>query len=124
VVIIGQGEPERAGAYARRYELPDCAILCDPDYEAYQAYGLPEFAVEQVLFDAPESMWRPDAENGRWFQEKRREMGRPLVDNPWQAPGEFVVDRTGLVRIVHRYNHCEDFPDPRVFTTAARLLSS
>jgi hypothetical protein len=34
---------------------------------------------------------------------------------------EFVVDTSGLVKVAYLYNYCEDFPDPRLFTTAARL---
>jgi hypothetical protein len=34
---------------------------------------------------------------------------------------EFVVDTSGLVKVAYLYNYCGDYPDPRVFTTAARL---
>jgi hypothetical protein len=29
-----------------------------------------------------------------------------------------------VVRVSYLYNYCEDFPDPRVFTTAARLATT
>ncbi len=119
-VIIGQGEPERASAYKDEYTIP-CPILCDPDHIAYGAYGLAHFGLEQVLYDAPEDMWGHSTETGIGFQEARRKMGRPLVDDPWMAPGEFLVDRTGTIRASYTYQYCEDFPDPRIFTTAARL---
>ena len=48
-------------------------------------------------------------------------VSRPLVDDPWMQSGEFVVDSSGMIRIAYLYNYCEDFPDPRVFATAARL---
>jgi hypothetical protein len=35
--------------------------------------------------------------------------------------GEFVVGSDGIIRVAYPYNYCEDFPDPRIFTTAARL---
>ena len=47
-------------------------------------------------------------------------MGRPLVDNSWLLPGEFVIDTSGIVQLAYRYNYCEDFPDYRVLTTAIR----
>lgn len=121
-VVIGQGEPERAAAYRDEYDIP-CPILCDPDHTAYGEYGLAHFGIEQVLYDAPEEMWEHTMDVGIGFQEARREMGRPLVDDPWMAPGEFLVDRTGTIRVSYAYQYCEDFPDPRVFTTAARLPS-
>jgi peroxiredoxin len=95
VVVIGQGEPERSAAYAERYELP-CEVLCDPDYRAYEAYGLVEGQPSQILFDAPEEFWAHERELGAEFQRQRREQGRPPVDNPWLFPGEFIVDRSGI----------------------------
>lgn len=41
----------------------------------------------------------------------RRAGGRPLVDSPWQRPGEFVIDTDGVLRLTHRYQYCEDYPD-------------
>jgi peroxiredoxin len=120
VVIIGQGEPQRASAYAKKYSLPKIPILCDTMQRVYQAYGLVEGKPSQVLFDAPEAFLDRDPEAGRQLAQERRERGRPLVDNGWLLPGEFVVDRAGVVRLAYRYNYCEDFPDPRVLTTAIR----
>jgi hypothetical protein len=39
-------------------------------------------------------------------------------------PGEFVVDRGGIIRLAYRYQYCEDFPDPRVLTTALHLAKT
>jgi peroxiredoxin len=119
-VIIGQGEPERAAAYREKYGIT-CPILCDPEFAAYSAYGLAHFGVEQVLYDAPEETWGHSMEIGIDFQEARRAMNRPLVDDPWMSPGEFLVDRSGTIRVSYTYQYCEDFPDPRVFLTAAKI---
>jgi peroxiredoxin len=120
VVIIGQGEPERAAAYAEKYELPSLPILCDPDHQAYTAYGLLEGKAPQILFDASESLLDCDLEAGRELAQARREAGRPLVDNSWLLPGEFVIDSSGVVVFAYRYNYCEDFPDHRVHLAAIR----
>ena len=45
----------------------------------------------------------------------------PPVDDPWRAVAEYVVGTNGLVRLAYVYQYCEDFPDPRVLTTAARM---
>ena len=63
-VIIGQGEPERAAAYAEKYELPPISILCDPDYAVYEAYGLVEGKTSQIMFDASEEFLDRDYEAG------------------------------------------------------------
>jgi peroxiredoxin len=119
-VIIAQGEPARAAAYRDEHALP-CTILCDPDHVAYRAYGLGQWSVERVLFDAPTEYWDHPHDLGRGFQDARRTAGRPPVDDPWRAVAEFVVGTNGLVHLPYTYQYCEDFPDPRVLTAAARL---
>ena len=120
VLIIGQGEPERAAAYAKKYELPELPILCDPDFAAYEEYGLVEGKPSQILFDAPDKFLDRDLEAGLNLVEERQKLGRPLVDNSWMLPGEFVIDQQGIVRLAYRYNYCEDFPDVRVLLAAIR----
>ena len=119
VAIIGQGEPARSAVYASKYTLP-CLVLCDPDLDAYDAYGLLEGKPSQVMFDASEELLNCDYEAGVALAEKRRELGRPLVDNPWLLPAEFVVDRTGKIRLAYRYQYCEDFPNPLVHIAAIK----
>lgn len=120
VVVIGQGEPERTAAYALKYELPPLPLLCDPNYEVYTAYGLVEGKPSQLLFDAPDEYQDLDHDAGMSLAESRRADGRPLVDNSWLLPGEFVVDQKGEIRLAYRYNYCEDFPDHRVLLAAIR----
>jgi hypothetical protein len=55
------------------------------------------------------------------LRDVRRASGRPLVDDPWQATAEFVVQPDGIVRLAYLYQYCDDFPDPRLFTMAARV---
>ena len=119
-VIITQGEPARAAAYREQHGLP-CPVLCDPNHEAYSAYGIGQWGVERVLYDAPEEFWTHPHDLGASFQIDRREQGTPLVDDPWRAVAEFVIGSDGVVRLPYLYQHCEDFPEPLVFTTAARL---
>lgn len=119
-VIVSQGEPARAAAYRAEHRLP-CPVLCDPDHVAYRAYGIGQWSVERVLFDAPDSFWDHDRDTGVRFQDGRRAAGRPPVDDPWRAVAEFVVDPDGHVRLPYAYQYCEDFPDPRVLTAAAQL---
>jgi hypothetical protein len=55
------------------------------------------------------------------FQNERRALGLPLVDDPWRAVKEFVIGANGRVRLTHAYQHCEDYPQARVLALAARL---
>ncbi|MFZ2963338.1 MAG: peroxiredoxin-like family protein [Rhodoglobus sp.] len=121
VVIVGQGEPERANAYRELHGIP-FPILADPSGQVYDAYGIGHWQPEQVFFDAPEEYWSHPQEVGLRLKAERRGRGRPMVDDPWRATAEFVVAPGGVVRLGYSYQYCEDFPDPRVLTTAARLV--
>ena len=121
-VIVSQGEPERAAAYRTKYEIP-CPILCDPDFVVYGAYGVGQWSVEQVHFDSSPEYWSHPHHLGVDFQDQRREQGRNMVDDPWRAMAEFVIGSDGIIRLAYAYQYCEDYPDPRVLTTAAQLVS-
>lgn len=122
VVVVAPGDIERVLAYKDRYGLPVTA-LADPEYTTHKAFGLSHWSREQVLYDAPNEYCDLTEETGKRFQEERREIDRPLVDDPWMQSGEFVVDTDGLVRVAYLYNYCHDYPDARIFTTAARLAA-
>ena len=119
-VVVAQGEPERASVYRARYDLP-CSILCDPDHDAYRAFGIGHWPVERILYDAPADFWSHAHDVGEAFQAGRRAEGRPLVDDPWRQVIEFVVGTNGKIRLSYSYQHCEDFPRASVLTAAAHL---
>jgi peroxiredoxin len=123
VVIVGQGEPERAAAYKLKYGIT-VPLLSNPGAAVYRAYGVGHWQPEQVLFDAPAEYLEHPRALGLELLTARREQGRPPVDDPWRAAAEFVVEQAGTVRLGYSYQYCEDFPDPRVFTSAARLAQS
>jgi peroxiredoxin len=121
VAIVAPAEPARVAAYKERYRVA-VPILSDPGYTAHRAFGLGHWSVEQALYDAPDEYCDLGEQTGIDFQAERRAMGRPLVDDPWMQSGEFVVAPGGTIRVAYLYNYCADYPDPRVFTTAARLI--
>lgn len=122
VVVVAPGERERVVAYKEKYGLQPPA-LADPEYRTHRAFGLSHWSREEVLYDAPDEYCSLTPEIGEEFQDERREMGRNLVDDPWMQSAEFVVDTSGIVKVAYYYNYCEDYPEPRVFETAARLAS-
>jgi hypothetical protein len=105
VVIIGQGEPQRAAWYAEAFDVP-CPILCDGDASAYRAYGLLEMS-PWLLLGTP----KPGMAHFQALIRKHRRMGRPVADNPFLLPGEFVVDGRGRLVLTYRYQYCDNFPD-------------
>ena len=122
VVIVGQGEPERARRYAESQSL-DVPILSDPERRAYEAFGLLEGTPAQILFDAPDPLLRCDLDAGLALAASRHGTDRAMVDSPWQLPGEFVVGKDGHIAHSHRYQWCEDYPDPRVHVAAIRAAA-
>lgn len=116
VVAVGQGEPERTAAMAQRRGYP-FPVLSDPERRAYRAYGLLQGTPAQLVHDFA---WRPgDMTSAQdLFLTPRRGTERAVVDDPWQLPGEFVIDPTGTIRLAHRYQYCEDFP-PRTVLLGA-----
>ncbi len=122
VVIVAPGEVERVAVYKERNAIP-VPILADPGYAAHKAFGLGHWSLEQALYDAPDEFCDLREETGRQFQQQRKAQGRRLVDDPWMQSGEFVVAQDGMIRVAYLYNYCADYPDPRVFTTAGRLLA-
>lgn len=124
VALVGQGEPSRALAYAAANDLPEAIpLFCDPDERAYRAYGLLEGGPAEVLFDAPDEYLTCEADAGTSMFEQRREAGRPMVDNPWLLPGEFVVGPDGRFVSAYRFQFCEHWIDPRVNVAAIRFAS-
>ena len=122
VVVVAPGDIERVLAYKERHELP-VAVMADPEYTTHKAFGLSHWSREQLLYDAPEEYCTLSQETGQAQVEDRRGTQFALVDDPWMQSAEFVVDTDGVVRVAYLYNYCEDFPDKRIFTTAARLAS-
>lgn len=124
VVLVGQGEPERTLAYASANGLPaTMPLMCDPNEDAYRAYGLLEGGPIEVLFDAPDEYLTCDPAAGRSLSEARRAAGRPMVDNPWLLPGEFVVAPTGRLVTTYRFQFCEHWIDHRANVAAIRFAS-
>jgi peroxiredoxin len=119
VVIIGAGEPARSALYVQTHNLP-CPMLSDPGYQVYQAYDLLEGKPSQIVFNGPEELLRCDYHAGVQLAQSRHGTVRAAVDNPWQLPGEFVVDQQGVIRLAYRYQYCEDFPNPLILLAAIK----
>ena len=119
VLIVGQGGPAQSSDYAERHRLP-CPLLCNPTRSIYEAYDLLEGKPSQIVFDAPDEFLRIDAQAGASLQQSRHGTPRAAVNSPWQLPGEFVIDTTGKVGLAHRYQHCEDWPNPLVLIAALK----
>ena len=104
---------------AARHRLP-CPVLCDPTRSVCETPDLLGCKPSQIVFDAPDESLRVDAEAGARLQQPRHGTSRAAVNSPWQLPGELLIDTAGKVRLAHRWQHCEDWPDPRLTIAALR----
>ena len=86
----------------------------------YEAFDLLEGKPSQIIYDAPDEYLQIDYKTGAELQESRQGTDGALVDSPWQLPGEFVVDQSGIIRLAHRYQHCEDWPNPSMLIPAIK----
>ncbi len=113
VLIIAQSEPERSQIYKQQNNIT-VPILSDTREEAYKAYGVLEGKPSQVVYDAPDEFLEMQYQAGVDLMNSRRDTIGAVVDNPWLLTGEFVVDKSGEVKLAYRYQYCENFPDPRI----------
>ena len=117
IVVIGQGEPERAAWYKETFSIP-CPILVDPDEHVYRAYGLLETS-PWLLLGKPQ----PGSEYFQNLIGAHREKGRPVADNPFLLPGEFVVDTHGRLGLTYRYQYCDNYPEVETLINSIREAS-
>jgi peroxiredoxin len=103
VVCVSQGTLQERAEFVERHGPYPFEMLCDPTRAAYVAWGLARGTVWQVLF-APEVL----AKGMEAYQEGHR-IG-PIVGDPFQLPGTFVVGTDGIVRFSHPGTLSSDFP--------------
>jgi peroxiredoxin len=105
IVIVTQAEPERAAFYKKEQNLKGI-LLSNPNYEVYRAFGLLDGGASEIM-GTPEI----DFSIGEKLQSERIGTQRALVDNPWLLPGEFIIDKTGIIQFAYRYSNCGDIPE-------------
>ena len=111
-MVIGQGEPERAAWYKEKFSILS-PILLDPDEHVYRAYGLLEVS-PWLLLGKP----MPRHEYFENLIKVHREKGRPVADNPFLLPGEFVVNTQGRLVFSYRYQYCDNYPDSEILDSS------
>lgn len=119
-IIIGQGEPLRAAAYKQEHGLA-ATILCNPDHDVYRAYGVGHWNFQQIMLTDPPEEYLADPAGWGAAIQRERHATRPIVDDPWRATAEFLVDTGGIIRFAHQYEHCYDPPDPDRIIEAASM---
>lgn len=117
ILCIGQGDPQRTWRFREQAGIT-CPVLSDEGGRAYQAFGLLDARPSQVVYGMPEALLRRDPNAGAELLKARQGSSRVPVDSPWQLPGEFVIDRDGLIKLAYRSQYCADYADPDVLVAA------
>jgi len=109
VVAVGQGTADEA---ARVCEQMGVTFPClgDPEKASYRAYGLRRAGWREIVLD-------PIRDGSEAMKKGYRVSlrGSLMPHSDWfQLPGVAIVDRTGIVRYLHRARHSGDIPAPAV----------
>lgn len=100
VALATMGTPEQVAAFRERYQLP-FHCLSDVEGRAYRAYAVPRGRLGAV---AGPAMWR------RGWKALLRHGAGKVIGDPYQLPGSFVIDTTGVIRKAHRAKSSADWP--------------
>lgn len=107
------GEPKHARRYCGKL-APSVDCLTDPGTEPYKAYGLRRAKGGEVMsFDVMRAGMRATAEGFT--------AGAPSGD-VMMMPGNFIVDRDGIVRYVFKAKHIADHPRIKDVVAVGREL--
>ena len=112
VLLISFGSSDEAREWRRETDVP-FPILLDPDRRVYSAYGLGRSALRS---------WSPRT---LAFYLRARLRGQRLPGargDPHQMGGDFLVDRSGRLRLVHLSRDPIDRPVVATLLACARVL--
>ena len=111
MIVVGQAQPSDLAEFMAGRSLP-FEVFCDPDQQAYAAYGLVRGTLWQVTL-SPEVI----GAGLQAFQEGHRVSG--IVGDAMQLPGSFVIDR-GTIVFAHKGTTSSDLTSPEDLIAAAQ----
>jgi peroxiredoxin len=114
VAAVTMGKPEQSKKFREYYQLP-FVLLSDPQQAAYRAYHVPRGGLLSV---AGPSMWAAGAQSFL-----KRGVG-PIIGDPYQLPGSFVIDRAGKVAYAHYGRTSADVPGNQELIAVLEGLAS
>ena len=114
LLLVTMGTPQQAAKFRAKFDFDsELTLLADASREAFGAYGLERGSVRQVM--GPK-VWLPLLRGM-----VRGGAGKPVGDI-WQMPGEFVIDRQGIIRYAHYPTHQAEHPSPQQIIAALQSL--
>ncbi len=114
--LITVGKPEDVAQFCESRHLPESFLcLSDPDKAAYRAFGLSRGTASELLSAHVMARGLQSVLHGHLA-------GLPKGD-PFQMPGTFIVDQSGIVRYAHRHKDASDNPpNAELFAVLEKLI--
>ncbi|MBN1231024.1 MAG: AhpC/TSA family protein [Anaerolineales bacterium] len=104
ILIVSQGTPEATAIFSKEY-APDLTFVCDPDREAYAAYGLERGNLFQTFLN-PKVWSAVSAARKKGMRVDRPPKGQDAM----QMSGTFVISTKGYIMLPYYYDHIADHP--------------
>jgi peroxiredoxin len=101
--VVTNGTPEHTREFCAERAVPFTCLVDVPGEPAYAAFGLQKVSVRRLF--GPSLIRGIATVLSRW-----REIARPKSGDVHQMSGAFVIDRAGIVRLVHRDGDPNDHP--------------
>ncbi len=106
IAVVTQGEPESARVFGEK-RAPGLNLLCDPQRNAYAAYGLGRGTITQTLLSP--KIW---SSNRRLARTKGYQPEMPPAgQDAFVMSGVFIVGTDGRIRLPYYYDSIADHPD-------------
>jgi len=102
IVVVSFAEPERLLYYQQVHRWP-FILLADPDRSAYSYFGLRRLPWHRVFSLATLKLYFEILRKGRRMQNYGK-------DDYFQAGGDFLIDRNGVVLFTHHSHDPADRP--------------
>jgi peroxiredoxin len=103
IVAVGQGTPSDRDDFLEAHGPYPFPVLCDPDRDAYRAYGLARGNLYNVGMH-PKVIAKAAEAYGAGERQGR------TVGDGMQLPGTFVISRDGVVLFAYAAKQSSDFP--------------
>ena len=116
--VVTTGTPEHTREFCGARQVPFTCLVDYPGEPAYAAFGLEKASLFRLFGPSlPRSVWR--------VLTRFREVSMPESGDVYQMSGAFVLDRTGVVRFVHRSAYPTDHPsDEQIWACLDSLCDS
>ena len=104
LAVITQGTPKATATFAEEY-APNLFLLCDPERQAYEAYGLEKGSLFQTFLNP--KVWSAVAKS----QKKGYKVEAPPEgQDAMQMSGTFIISKEGRIELPYYYDHIADHP--------------